>query len=118
MQRDTALTEGSAIIVRRGESGVELNRHHYFIVGIVVLLLGVQLRMVESFLLNAPTTKWLMEQSDDPTIQAVNAANNVMPAVGPQPKKRIVPPEWLGYAALSVGSVLVLHALALPRPAG
>jgi hypothetical protein len=95
---------------------VELNRHHYFIIGIVVLLLGVQLRLVESYVLNADTTRWLMNQSDDPGVKAVAAATQMMPAAGPAPKKVIVPPQWMGWAALSLGSVLVLHALALPRP--
>lgn len=97
---------------------MELNRHHYFVLGIVTLLIGIQLRMVESYVLNAPTTKWLMEHSDDPTVQTVNTASDLMQSVGPQPKKTIVPPDWLGWAALSLGSVLILHALALPRPAG
>ena len=28
----------------------------------------------------------------------------------------VVPPEWLGWATVSVGSVLILHSLAMPRP--
>ena len=95
---------------------MELNRHHYFILGIVVLLIGIQLRMVESYVLNEQSTRWLMEQSGDPTLKALTTANKLMPAAGPVPKKTFVPPEWLGWAALSLGSVLVLHSLALPRP--
>lgn len=95
---------------------MELNRHHYFILGIVVLLLGVQLRMVESYQLNADATRWLMERSNDASVKAVKTASELFPAAGPQPRKTLVPPQWLGWAALSLGSVLVLHSLALPRP--
>lgn len=95
---------------------MELNRHHYFIIGIVVLLLGIQLRLVESYVLNEDATRWLMNQSSDPAVKAVATATQLMPAAGPAPKKTVVPPQWMGWAALSLGSVLVLHALALPRP--
>ena len=97
---------------------MELNRYHYFVAGIVVLLLGIQLRLVDSYVLNEDTTKWLMNQSNDPSVQMAKAAHDLMPAAGPSPRKTIVPPQWIGWAALSVGSVLVLHALALPKPAG
>jgi hypothetical protein len=95
---------------------VELNRNHYFIAGLVVLLFGIQFRLVESYVLNEDATRWLMDQSKDPVVQAVNTATQVFPAAGPVPRKTIVPPDWLGWAALSLGSVLVLHSLALPRP--
>jgi hypothetical protein len=97
---------------------VDFNRNHYFIAGVVVLLVGIQLRMVESYQLNAETTRWLMEHSDDPAVQAVRTATEVVPNVGPQPKKTVVPPQWIGWACISLGSVLILHALALPKPAG
>lgn len=97
---------------------MEFNRHHYFIMGIVVLLLGMQLRMVDSYVLNEDATKFLMSQSSDPAVKAAVTAKEFMPAAGPAPRKTVVPPQWAGWAALSLGSVLVLHALALPRPAG
>ncbi|MGC3970689.1 MAG: hypothetical protein QM775_26130 [Pirellulales bacterium] len=97
---------------------VELNRYHYFIAGVIVLLIGVQLRMVESYVLNEDTTRWLMERSDDPAVQVVHKATQLMPAAGPLPRKTVVPPQWLGWAAVSLGSVLILHSLALPKPAG
>lgn len=97
---------------------MELNRNHYFIVGVIVLLLGLQLRSVESYVLNEETTRWLMDQSEDPAVQLASKAGDVLPAVGPTLRKTIVPPDWIGWASLSLGSVLILHALALPRPPG
>ena len=97
---------------------MEFNRNHYFIVGIIVLLLGLQLRAGESCVLNEETTRWLMDQSDDPAVQLATKAGEVLPAVAPTLRKTIVPPQWIGWASLSLGSVLILHALALPKPAG
>ena len=31
-------------------------------------------------------------------------------------KHRVEPPSWLGWALVSVGSVLILHSLALKKP--
>lgn len=97
---------------------MELNRYHYFIVGVFVLLVGIQLRMVESYVLNEDTTRWLMEQSDDPAVQMVKTTNQLFPAAGPLPRKTVTPQQWIGWAAISLGSVLVLHSLAMPKPGG
>jgi hypothetical protein len=96
---------------------VEFNRYHYFIVGLIVLLLGIQLRLVESYVLNEETTRWLMQQSGDAAVQVAGKVSDLMPAAGAGPRKTVVPPTWLGWAMISFGSVLVLHSLALPKPA-
>ena len=43
---------------------------------------------------------------------------NLAASMGPTPRRTIHPPEWIGYALLSVGSVLVLHSLAMKKPGG
>lgn len=91
---------------------MELNRNHYFMAGVVLLLLGIQLRLVDSFVLNEQATKILTPQSSDglmsirPVLQTVSAA----------PRKVVKPPESLGWALMSIGSVLILHALAMKAP--
>lgn len=97
---------------------MEFNRYHYFIVGLIVLLVGIQLRLVESYLLNEETTRWLMQQSNDPAVQVAKTATELLPAAAGGPRKTVVPPDWLGWALISIGSVLVLHSLALPKPGG
>ncbi|HXT59096.1 MAG TPA: hypothetical protein VN699_10695 [Pirellulales bacterium] len=91
---------------------MEFNRNHYFLAGIVLLLVGIQLRMVDAFVLNESTTRFLSQQSGG----AAGAAGSILPAIGPTPRKTVRPPEWLGWALMSVGSVLVLHALAMKGP--
>ncbi|HJN13397.1 MAG: hypothetical protein QF918_03570 [Pirellulaceae bacterium] len=96
---------------------MELNRNHYFAVGTIVLLLGLQLRFVESVRLTKASTQFLAEkfhkseQQVDPNpfsaLLSVPAANN---------SKSIRPPRWLGWSLLSLGAVLVLHSLTMRRP--
>ncbi len=99
---------------------MELNRNQYFLIGIVVVLLGVQLRMVDAYVLNAPTTKFVVDKFGSADKQA--AANATIPSLetvgsGASSSMRTVkPPVWAGWAAISIGAVLVLHSLAMPRP--
>jgi hypothetical protein len=91
---------------------VEFNRNHYFMIGIIVLLLGLQFRLVDTYVLNEKTTRFLAERSPG----ASSAQTTLVSLSGPVSRKVVRPPEWLGWALVSVGSVLVLHSLALPRP--
>jgi hypothetical protein len=40
-----------------------------------------------------------------------------MSATGAAPQKVIQPPDWLSWCLISVGAVLALHSLAMPKPA-
>jgi hypothetical protein len=91
---------------------VEVNRNQYFLVGLVVLLLGLQFRAVETYVLNERASKFLAER-----LPAVAAADDsFLASAGPTPKRTIKVPTWIGYAAISVGAVLILHSLAMKRP--
>ncbi|MDP6444554.1 MAG: hypothetical protein QF805_12245 [Pirellulaceae bacterium] len=45
---------------------MEINRNQYFALGVVVLLLGIQFRNVESFTLNAEVSQVIREQLKKP----------------------------------------------------
>ncbi|HWA96948.1 MAG TPA: hypothetical protein VG713_00585 [Pirellulales bacterium] len=92
---------------------MEFNRNHYFIAGLVLLLLGVQLRAVDSYVLNEEATRMLTASHSDGGARV----SQIVPP-GAMPHKVLHPPMWLGYALMSIGSVLILHALAMPKPAG
>ncbi len=96
---------------------VEINRNQYFLLGLVLLFLGLQVRAVESYVLNDKASSFVAERfkmlaSND------SADSSFMPAAGPTPRRTVHPPVWLGYAFISVGAVLVLHSLAMKRPGG
>jgi hypothetical protein len=93
---------------------MELNRNQYFFMGLVVLLIGVQLRMVSSYTLTHEATKFLAERSQGAGAEATMFALSSDLGAGPQ--KEIHPPEWLGWCLMSIGSVLILHSLAMKKP--
>lgn len=96
-----------------------MNRHRYMVVGFVLLIFGLQLRFVESYVLTPRFTKFLAEQTGHPmvavnsTVEMVSGTSDAAPAV----KKTLHPPDWIGWAILSFGGVLVFHAFALPGKA-
>lgn len=93
---------------------MDLNRNQFFFIGLVVLLLGLQVRYVSAYVLNPQATKFLAERTgqaaaDSPLFSAFAGS----PA---GPRKVVQPPEWLSWCLISVGAVLCLHSLAMPRP--
>lgn len=93
---------------------MEINRNQYFMVGVIVLLLGLQLRLVDSYVLNAETTRILAKQGGSQAQQlALFATSSTAPDLG---LKVIHPPEWIGWCLISVGAVLILHSLAMRKP--
>jgi hypothetical protein len=100
---------------------MDFNRNQCFMAGLVVLLLGVQLRMVEVFVLNERATQFLAQRMQALKGNEVASASDlptIFAAQAPVAKKRIQPPKWLGWVLVSVGSVLVLHSLAMKKPGG
>ncbi len=93
---------------------MELNRNQYFLIGVVILFLGLQIRVVESYVLNEKTSSFLAQRLN---LSGSNDAS-LMPAAGPAPLRTIKPPTWMGYAFISVSAVLILHSLAMKKPGG
>jgi len=94
---------------------MEMNRNRYFLIGVLLILLGTQFRMIDSFVLNEPTTRALanMSKRSNPTVD--ESFSSFLMQVHPKPTKRVHPPRWLGLAMIAVGSVVSLHAIAIPR---
>ncbi len=93
---------------------MDINRNQYFLVGLVVLVLGLQFRAVETYVLNEKTSRFISERM--PVLASMD--DSLVPSAGPKPRKTLRPPGWLGYAVISVGAVLILHSLAMRRPDG
>ena len=96
---------------------MELNRNHYFAIGTIILLLGLQLRFVESIRLTKESTQFLAErfQKTEKPVNP-NPIADLLSVPTTKQSKTIVPPRWLGWSLLSVGAVLVLHSLTMRRP--
>jgi hypothetical protein len=94
---------------------MDLNRHQFLFIGLLVLLIGVQFRYVNAYVLNPETTKFLAERTGqtDAATSSILAATSGSSAA---PRKTLQPPEWLSWCLISVGAVLCLHSLAMPRP--
>jgi hypothetical protein len=100
---------------------MEFNRNQYFMAGLVVFLLGIQLRLVDTFVLNERATQFLAQRIQQMKGHQLASASDVptlMAASAPIHKHRLQPPPWIGLALVSVGSVLILYSLALKKPGG
>jgi hypothetical protein len=92
---------------------MEITRNQFFMAGLVLVLLGFQFRAIESVELKKQCAEFLAERTDHPLISVT------APVLGPVESatvdRVIHPPEWLGWMFLSLGGVLVLHSLAMPK---
>jgi hypothetical protein len=97
---------------------MEISRNQFYMAGLVLLLLGIQFRMIDSVELTEQFAKFIAERTDHPLI-SVSAQTPVPAADAAVAISRVVhPPEWLGWMLLSLGCVLVLHSWAMPKGSG
>ncbi len=97
---------------------MSMYRNRYFLAGVLLILLGVQFRMVHSFVLSEPATRVFARVTKSTPIADNSTMTNLWLQVAPRPTKRIEPPRWLGLAMIAVGAVVTCHALAIPRHRG
>jgi hypothetical protein len=97
---------------------MDLNRNHIFCAGLVFLLLGVEFFYVDALVLTPEATRILAEHTKHPMVQASNVADAAVGGKTQLPPHRLQIPEWLGWCFMSIGGVLVLHSLAMPKPSG
>lgn len=86
----------------------------FFMFGIVLALLGAQLRLVDTFVLT-PKASQFVETRLRTTGYEIDPYENIYLASGPVAKKTFTPPRWMGWALLSVGGVLAMHGLTIRR---
>ena len=95
---------------------MELNRNHYFMIGIVFLLLGMQLRTIKSYVLNGSASAFVNEKMNVVSQSPSDDLTAITDVATPAAPKTLKPRKWLGCAFISVGVVFVLHSLAMKRP--
>lgn len=95
---------------------MELNRNHYLVIGVVLILFGIQVRMVDTYVLNQAASARLVPRSQRTLANDLSFSN--LMANTTNVRKTISPQPWVGWLVLSAGAVLTLHALAMPKPGG
>ena len=93
---------------------MDFNRNQFFIAGVLLLLLGIQFRMFDTFTLNEKATAFIASRTATP----VAATNGIFEGAGAGAHKQVRPPSWLGWSLMSIGSVMILHSLAMKKPGG
>lgn len=92
--------------------------HRFFALGVVCILMGLQMRAVESFVLTPKASQFIERNIRNSGLQTERTAyrfDSILMTGGPVPKKTVTPPRWLGWATISIGAVLTLHGLTLRR---
>lgn len=104
-------------------------RNKCLLLGVFLLLLGLQLRAIKSVTFSQEASEVLAkysakekeeEGSQRPQSQQFFVTSRQTPPPEPPAAKRktIEPPKWIGLALISVGAVLVLNSFVMPRPDG
>ncbi len=94
---------------------MEISRNQFYMAGLVLLLLGIQFRMIESVELKEQIAAFIAERTDHPLISVSSQSPLLSPVEGAAVNRVLHPPEWIGWMLVSLGSVLVLHSLAMPK---
>lgn len=95
---------------------MDINRNQCFLIGMVVLYLGIQFRMVETVEFTPEFTKILADRSGHPLAAASDLVTGILNQPTKLPPKVYRPQDWIGYSLLSMGSVLILHSLTMRKP--
>ena len=90
----------------------------YCMIGAILLLLGVQLRVVDSYVLTQKASQFVETRLHTSRLTDGGVYDSTYRySIGPYPatQKTFTPPRWIGWAFLSVGAVLVLHSMTISR---
>jgi hypothetical protein len=87
-----------------------MNRNHYMALGTILLLLGLAVFKVETVTLNEDSTRFLAQQMETQPQEGFIAST--VPV-----KKTITIPRWPRFLVLSLGAILMLHAIGMQKPA-
>jgi hypothetical protein len=107
---------GLAIFAEQERPMMDISRNQYFFAGLVILLLGLEFHMVDTFVLNAKFTQFLAERTSHPMASVSATSQTLLQSDSPPVQKNWSPPEWLGWSLLSIGSVLILNSWGMKKP--
>jgi hypothetical protein len=89
------------------------NRHQILMAGCLVLALGAQFRLVQTYVFADSASSYI-----EPLVSFQQPAAEQVPAEEALSAARqyvLHIPDWMGWLLLSIGGALVLHSLSIPR---
>ena len=92
---------------------MDFRRYQWLTIGVIVFLLGLQIRMIDSYTLNPKSAQFMAEKFGKTTIQSTSFFRPM--SMTTYHSRTIRPPQWLGWVLMSVGAVLTFHSLAVRR---
>jgi hypothetical protein len=97
---------------------MDINRNQFLLIGLVLLLLGLQVRLVDTYVLNESSTRFLARRAVKAEKASIWSWPTALAAQGTLPleRKRFQPPRWIAWALLCTGAVLTFHSFALKKP--
>lgn len=85
---------------------MSVKRDHILLAGLLLFLMGMQFRVVDSFTLNERSSRFVAARMGDVAPAAAYWQNAPI-------RKVVHPPRWLGFALMSVGTVLTVKSLSM-----
>lgn len=117
--------EGNILWFGKGRGmQMEFNRNQFFMIGLIVLFIGIQVKCVQAYVVNEDVAKFVAKRinKDEPAPAATAITRPFATAsaavTGDLPSRSFQPPKWLGWALIAVGAVMTLHSVAMSRPNG
>jgi hypothetical protein len=95
---------------------MDITRNQYFFAGLLLFLVGLEMNLVDSFILTPEFTQFLAERTSHPIASVSATTQSIFQSDTPPIQKTWKTPEWLGWSLMSLGSVLILHSLAMKKP--
>ena len=77
---------------------MDITRNQYFFAGLLLLMLGGQLRMVDTADLTPEFTLFLAERTGHPFAAVNDVSQSLTQSDTPLAKKTVHPPDWLGWS--------------------
>ena len=87
-------------------------RHNYQVYvlgGLLLILVGMQMRLVESYVLSPAATRVLADWFGAPPTTLTGATYRL--TTQGNARKTVSPPQWLGWASISLGVMLVAYGV-------
>lgn len=97
---------------------VRRHAHLWIYTGLLLLLIGLQLRAVETFILRPPTTRILAEWTGPGANTAEGAIQRLALQSDAVARHEVRPPGWISWATLSFGAVMLAHGVIQKRSGG